>query len=198
VPPEGNLIRFEWFKRYDILPPRQAGDVVFVSWDTASKGGDLTNYSVATVWHGKTETKELFLIDVVRAKLEFPALRARVISLHQRWHAQWTVIEDKGSGTALIQDIRYDSTLKRNRIGIDEVNPEGDKVMRMATVSPMVEEGRVYLPMEAAWLDAFRAEVMAFPRGRHDDQVDSMSQALKWWQERTSGWYGVGYVSGGY
>ena len=60
--------------------------------------------------------------------------------------------------------------------------------MRMATVSPIIEEGRVYLPQAAHWLDAFRNEVMAFPRGRHDDQVDSLSQALEYvrtWHLRT-------------
>lgn len=61
--------------------------------------------------------------------------------------------------------------------------PKGDKQMRLAGVTPMIEAGNVYLPDRAPWLEAFEDEVCGFPAGRHDDQVDSMSQALNWIRE---------------
>jgi predicted phage terminase large subunit-like protein len=82
------------------------------------------------------------------------------------------LIEDKGSGSALIQNLRYGSIYPY------EVLPVGDKVMRMSAQSATIENGEVFLPTRAPWLEAFRTEVLAFPCGVYDDQVDSMSQAL--------------------
>jgi predicted phage terminase large subunit-like protein len=47
-----------------------------------------------------------------------------------------------------------------------------------------IEGGQVFLAQNAAWLEDLRNELLAFPNGRHDDQVDSMSQALKWMSNR--------------
>ncbi len=54
----------------------------------------------------------------------------------------------------------------------------------MAARAALIEAGQVHLPEEAPWLADFQAEVMAFPHGRHDDQVDSMAQFLNWIEER--------------
>ncbi len=50
----------------------------------------------------------------------------------------------------------------------------------MAAQSAKIEAGAVFLPRQAPWLDDLRAEILAFPHGMHDDQVDSISQALSW------------------
>jgi predicted phage terminase large subunit-like protein len=90
------------------------------------------------------------------------------------------LIEDKGSGTHLIQDLRRVSGGVRP-IGIV---PKGDKVTRMAAHAAKIEAGHVLLPDRASWLGDFRAELLAFPSGRYDDQVDSLSQFLTWRDER--------------
>jgi predicted phage terminase large subunit-like protein len=56
----------------------------------------------------------------------------------------------------------------------------GDKVVRMSAQTARIEGGRVHLPESASWLQDFRSEMTAFPYGRHDDQVDSLAQALAW------------------
>ena len=76
------------------------------------------------------------------------------------------------TGTALVQELREEID------GIIPVNPFGDKVTRMAVASAKIEAGQVFLPQEANWLPDFEAELFAFPGGRHDDQCDSISQAL--------------------
>ena len=62
------------------------------------------------------------------------------------------------------------------------VKPEGSKLERMAAQSAKIEAGQVHLPKSAPWLGDFLSELLAFPNGRHDDQVDSVSQFLRWWQ----------------
>src|SRR5580704_1228982 len=62
------------------------------------------------------------------------------------------------------------------------IKPEGSKVDRMAAQSAKIEAGHVHLPNSAPWLGEFLTELLSFPNGRHDDQVDSVSQFLRWLQ----------------
>jgi predicted phage terminase large subunit-like protein len=82
------------------------------------------------------------------------------------------LIEDAGSGTPLAQE------LSTKLCGIIAVKPEGDKIRRMAAASAKLEAGQVMLPERASWLPDLEAELFVFPVGRHDDQYDSISQAL--------------------
>lgn len=50
--------------------------------------------------------------------------------------------------------------------------------MRMNAQTARIEAGSVWIPRTASWLDDFRRELLAFPAGRHNDQVDALSQAL--------------------
>jgi predicted phage terminase large subunit-like protein len=78
-------------------------------------------------------------------------------------------------GTSLIQDLRNEGNLRPIRI-----EPKEDKVTRMSAQSAKIEAGRVLVPEHAAWLNDFKAEIMAFPNVAHDDQIDSLSQFLGW------------------
>ena len=60
------------------------------------------------------------------------------------------------------------------------MKPDGSKADRMVAQSAKIEARHVHLPKQADWLDSFLLELLAFPHGRHDDQVDSVSQFLKW------------------
>jgi predicted phage terminase large subunit-like protein len=122
-----------------------------------------------------------YLFDVLREKLDYPSLKRRVIE-HARIHnANSVLIEDKGSGTSLVQDISQDTSGIPNPIGI---LPEGDKITRMSAQSAKIEAGQVYLLNQASWLGDLQAELLQFPHGRNDDQVDSISQFLNWIERR--------------
>jgi phage terminase large subunit-like protein len=58
------------------------------------------------------------------------------------------------------------------------INPEGEKQTRMYAQTAKLEAGYVLIPEQAPWLEDFQDEILQFPDGRHDDQVDSMSQYL--------------------
>ena len=181
VPDEGNLIKWKWFPRYEKPPSFGAGDRIVQSWDTASKVTELADYSVCTTWH--QQRNEFYLLEVFRAKLEFPQLKRAVIQQSLKWRARTILIEDSASGTALIQAIRDDRIVGFPKpIG---VTAQGDKVMRLNAHTATIEAGHVYLlPQKAPWLEAFQEEVLAFPASHHDDQVDSLSQFLTWQGER--------------
>ena len=177
VPAEGHMVKWEWFRSYDRLPPRRSGDVIAQSWDTAAKTGDSNDWSVCTTWliHGQ----DCHLVDVYRERHEFPALKRMVVALADRHQADMIVIEDTLGGTALAQEVRATS---RHRPSL--VRPEGDKRARLYAQTILIEKGQVHLPVQAPWLTAFRQELLAFPHGRHDDQVDSLSQFLFWFKDR--------------
>ena len=170
VPASGNLIDWSWFRWYEAPNPKVEQYVI--SWDTAMKATELSDYSVGTVWGIMCDF--YYLLDLVRLRLDYPALRRKVIEMYHRWHRPNVLIEDAGSGTSLIQD------LKEHRIRAVPIRPVADKIVRMAAQSAKIEAGRVLLPRHAPWLDDLRTEILAFPHGLHDDQVDSIAQALRW------------------
>ncbi len=131
--------------------------------------------------HMQKEEQVLYLIDLTREKLGYPNLKRRVVELARMFNADSVIIEDKGSGISLIQDLR--SGVEGAPYPI-EFTPEGDKVTRMSTQSAKIEAGHVFLPLRAEWLDDFRTELLQFPHGRHDDQIDSVSQFLNWIDQR--------------
>ena len=179
VPTSGNLVKWEWFRRWTKLPEKEKHKTQIVqSWDTASKGGELNDYSVGIT--AMVRKDEIHILDVVRARLEYPALKKRIIAEKRRYQADKLLIEDKGSGMSLIQDLRKDGVFSV------AITPESDKVVRMATCSARIEDGCVLLPATTDWLDEFRSEILAFPNGTHDDQVDALSQLINWTRTKSN------------
>jgi predicted phage terminase large subunit-like protein len=167
VPPEGAMIKRVWVQRYDQLP--KSGQII-QSWDVANKQGEENDYTVCTTW--LVHENKYYLVYVLRGRFDFPTLRTKV-SEHAKLHkASHILIEDAGFGTALIQEI------KSTDFKVIPVKPEYDKKIRMAIQAAKFENGQVFFPKEAPWLADLEPELFAFPRVRHDDQVDSISQAL--------------------
>ena len=159
MPEAGNLIKWEWFQFYDDLPPptRQTDQIV-QSWDTAVSTNDTADWSVCTTW--AIRDGHYYLIDVFRARLDFPSLKQKVIELCKQFEVRDVLIENAGAATGLIQQLNRERLVQP--IGI---NPEGSKPDRMAAQTAVIEAGRVYLPTSASWLDEFRTELTAFPSG---------------------------------
>jgi predicted phage terminase large subunit-like protein len=171
VPPGGAMVKRAWVKRYSNLPLESERLLTLQSWDTASKGGPDNDWSVCTTWI-VTRKREWYLIDVWRQRVDYPTLKAKVQAHAKALRARRILVEDTGAGTALVQDLRTWVS------GIIAVKPEGDKATRMSVASSKIEAGQVFFPEQATWLPDLEAEVFSFPGGRHDDQCDSISQAL--------------------
>lgn len=176
VPAEGGMIKWEWFDIYPERPTYQYGDRHIFSWDTAMTDSIAADYSACTEW--LVRDKKFYLLDVFRKRLLYPELK-RMIMAQSREHPRATIlVEDKGSGMSVAQD------LIREGIGVVKFKPKDDKVSRASIASDQIQAGNVLRPKEARWLSEFEMECCAFPRGVHDDQVDSMSQAIIWTLEK--------------
>ncbi|MGB7404730.1 MAG: phage terminase large subunit [Pacificimonas sp.] len=175
VPADGAVVKWAWFRRYE-HPPAVSDLTIYQSWDTASKADEHCDFSVCTTWG--VDGDDFYLLEVDRRRMDFPELKRRVIDLAHKWQPKSIVIEDKGAGTALIQQLRSESN------GIARPTafmPRDDKVTRLHAESARIEGGHVWLPAEASWLEELRIELSSFPNGKHDDQADSISQFLSWY-----------------
>ena len=153
-----------------VLPQRNSSSVILQSWDTATKDNEQANYSVCTTW--LIHEKKYYLFDVFRERVDYPALKARAIWLAKFYTPKAILVEDAGLGSGLVKELQ--------QLGLPAVaiKPVLNKRTRMAIQSGKLESGQFWLPTVASWLDELEAELFAFPGGRYDDQIDSISQAL--------------------
>jgi predicted phage terminase large subunit-like protein len=154
----------------DDAPERS--DMLFVvqSWDTAIKDTPNCDFSVCTTWGWRDHW---YLLDVFRNRLDFPALKGAALALKQRWRPDLVLVEDTSNGTALAHQLR--------REGHHEFWPKmvkGSKFERFITQTDILQSDRVVFPTKAPWFESLKKEMLVFPNGRHDDQVDSVTQFL--------------------
>jgi predicted phage terminase large subunit-like protein len=174
------MVKAAWFRNYAPNERPDKFERIVQSWDTANKASELSDFSVCTSWGIKG--KDLYLLHVLRKRMEYPELKRAVREQCQAFEASVVLIEDKASGTQLIQELIHEGLH-----AVTRYQPQTDKVMRMHAQTAMIENGFVHLPKEAGWLAEYLHELTAFPRGRHDDQVDSTAQMLDWFKQAGSG-----------
>jgi predicted phage terminase large subunit-like protein len=171
VPAGGNYIKEAWIRLYTALPPPGPGQRVIMSWDTAAKDGAQNDWSVCTVW--LIVGKVFYLLDLVRGRFEYPRLRDTAITLADRYKPYAILIEDASTGTALAQELKG-----LGRYPVRLVPIERDKIGRMYVQQGKFEAGLVQFPKDQPFMSVLLPELFSFPKGKHDDQVDSISQAL--------------------
>jgi predicted phage terminase large subunit-like protein len=173
VPIEGGTIQREWLRSYEPAELPERFTFILQSWDTANKSGEFNDFSVCTTWG--MFNRQFYLLDVFRKRVNYPNLKRAVIDQTKRHKPNKILIEEKSSGISLVDDLRSEGIY-----GIEPYKPAPgtDKLMRLAAQSIKFEQGHVFLPARAPWLDDFVRELTGFPGTKYDDQVDSTSQAL--------------------
>lgn len=181
VPLIGGLFARELWKWYDAAPTRF--DEMLQSWDPGCKGGDDNDFAVGIVF-GRIGAMT-YLLDRFKAKVTFLETLAAIQAMMVRYPTTSRVlIEDAGLAPALV------NVLKEKVKGIIAVRPEGSKYQRALAVQPQLEAGQVFLPRprdasghiwsERHWVEDFVENCAVFPKGRHDDDVDALTQLLNY------------------
>jgi predicted phage terminase large subunit-like protein len=168
---EGNLFNREWWKYYENI--YESFDGVLQSWDTGFEQGQDSSYSVCQTWAAKDG--HFYLLNQLRARLTYPRLLRSVKEQARLFNPEKILIEREGSGRSLAQDL-FDQTRLPIR-AIKTVNKS--KEQRAFLVTDLIEQGRVWLPQNALWLDEFIDEISHFPHGKYSDQVDALTMALQ-------------------
>jgi predicted phage terminase large subunit-like protein len=182
TPPDGNIVRLEWFKRYEGAPPREDYTTVIQSWDTAMSADPSAAYSVCTTWGFSLTYCRWLLLNVYRERLDYWDLKRAVTRLWREWQPDKVLIEDATMGKPLFAELRAEGPFLPILCPVKEGKEE-----RLIAQTGQLEAGRVMLPHEAPWLHDFCRELLAAPNGRYWDQVDSMTQFLEYsvWRKNT-------------
>lgn len=177
----GNIIRGDYFERYQVLPKIKFRKIFA---DTAQKTKEHNDFSVFEEWGAGTDGK-LYLLDLIRGKWEAPELQRRAISfwakaksrdIEEFGQLRKMVVEDKSSGTGLVQTIKL-----MNNIPIEPIERTKDKLTRVMDALPYLEAHQVAVPENAPYTNDFIAENEAFTADDShdfDDQVDPMVDAI--------------------
>jgi predicted phage terminase large subunit-like protein len=187
-PKEGGLFKRVWWQRYDKSPAQIFETVQF--WDCAQKPGITNDYSVCATW--ARCAGGYYLLDLWRKKVEAPELEATAIALYQKWRPDAIVPEDKSAGSSLIQYLRR---IPEPSIPVLGFNPRGDKEVRASAAAPTVHAEKCFLPNREIighdeignpynLIEAFITEHERFPKGAHDDMVDTTSMMVEYFSKR--------------
>jgi predicted phage terminase large subunit-like protein len=171
APVGGGVFKDQWWQFYTKEPEFEW---VGIYADTAQKAKQENDYSVFQLW-GRTKQGQKYLLDQLRGKWEAPDLLDQGRSFwakHKLRKPRFMKVEDKVSGTGLIQ------TLRREGIPILPIQRNIDKITRAYDAAPYIESGNVFLPQSAPWVQDFLNEASLFPNGKHDDQLDPMMDAV--------------------
>lgn len=172
-PVSGALFKRSWWKYYREIPA-EAGEIIQV-YDTAQKPGITNDWSVCATW--KKVSSGYYLLDLWRNKVEAPDLERLAVANYNKWLPNKVLIEDKSSGSSLIQYLQRNTTLP-----VIPINPTADKETRAISATGTVEAGNCYLPENARWVQDFIVEHEQFPFGTFDDQVDTTAMAINYFK----------------
>lgn len=178
VPRKGSMIKKSWLKYFSPKEKIEFSQII-QSWDTAIKAKDDSDYSVGITIG--INNNGYYLLDVKRIRAEYPELIIALQNFANKWNPHSILIEDKASGQSLIQSLK-----PLIRTPIIAIRPKFDKVTRFAIHTPLFEAGKIFLDHEANWRIELEQELLSFPKSSHDDQVDSISQALAYLENKRS------------
>ena len=133
------MIKRQWIRYYDVLPPRQFPARVIQSWDTAVKNGAQNDYSVCTTW--LKVGKDFYLIDLVRDRFDYPRLKATAMAQISRHKPDVILIEDASTGSPLAQELR-----RAGIYAVQSVPVEHDKKARLYVQQGKFAAGQVLFP----------------------------------------------------
>jgi predicted phage terminase large subunit-like protein len=136
--------------------------------DLAVSEKETADYTVALqVW--VTPERDLLITDVIRKRIPGPA--------------QADFLEHNYIGTLKVEAIGYQSALiqalRERGLPVEEVRPDKDKVTRASAAGALYKAGKIYHLQGADWLHNLESELLAFPAGDHDDQVDALAYAAR-------------------
>lgn len=174
---EAAIIKRDWIKWWTKDNP-PAIDFIVQAFDTALTTKQRSDFSVCHTWGTFTNEEDgsqnVILLNKVKGKYEFPELKVMAHEQFEEWQPDSVIVEAKASGQPLIDEMR------RSGIFVQDFSPgKGqDKIARLNAVADMFASGHVWFP-ETSWAAQTVEEILAFPAGEHDDEVDTMTLALQ-------------------
>jgi predicted phage terminase large subunit-like protein len=203
TPRGGGIIKSDWWQLWD-QPSYPPFDYIVASVDTAYTTKQENDPSAMTVWgvwsggeNKSIPTRQItrngeIVFDLERQytqdhpkvmmiygwteRLELHDLVEKVRETMVDYGVDNLLIENKASGYSVAQEIRR--MYSHEDFGVQLIDPKGlDKVARLYAIQHLFSEGLIYAP-NRPWADKVIHQTSQFPKGKHDDLVDTVSMAL--------------------
>ena len=179
--------RRDWrFYKPENLPKGEDVKVILLSLDTAFKTTERADFSVILAGLIGMDGN-LYLLDCAREKLEFNDLKDFTKQMVKLYRPDWTLIEDRASGTSLYQEM-IDDDESSLISGFEPISKKYNKEENAQAIKALVQRHKVYLPetvlerdvewFDPDWVQSFIDELSEFPKGTHDDRVDAFTQMM--------------------
>ncbi|MCK4788804.1 MAG: phage terminase large subunit, partial [Desulfobacteraceae bacterium] len=175
----GDMVKDSWWRWWTRLPKLA---YKFIVIDTAQKVKIKNDFTDFQCW-GMGVDDNIYLLDHIHEKFEAPALRREAYAFYNKHNTKRVnvddpvlramYIEDKSSGTGLIQELRLKG------VKVVAVQRNTDKVFRCEDASPEIEAGRVYLNEDVKNVSVITQEGREFPNGEFDDAFDNTMNAIE-------------------
>ena len=140
----------------------------FATVDLASSISQTSDYTVILTY-AHTPQNEILVLDVLRQRLAPEHHKNLIATQVAKWNLTLVGIEQVGYQAILVNE------MSKAGFQIKALTPKGNKVLRAGVMKAKMALGKVYFPTSAHWLSDFEDELMRFPDGRHDDQVDAFA-----------------------
>ena len=172
MPKGGGILKADWWQPWTI-PDLPELEYYVQSWDTAFSTKDTSSYSAMTAWgiFKHNGSLNIILMDSWYDRIDYPALRQKVLDKYRTGVPDQVIIEQKASGQSLIQDLRMAN------VPIRPYMPDRDKVTRAHTASALLENGKIWYIAKHRWPHDVIDICAAFPTGKNSDIVDTCTQA---------------------
>ncbi len=151
---------------------RQKDLKIMTTVDLATSTKESADYTVVTTI-GVDKNNNIYVLDVIRNRIEAPDVVKLLEQVYEKWNPLFIGVERAGFQLALIQIIR-----RQTGLPIVELKADRDKLSRALPLSAKMEAGMVFFPNDALWYSDLEKELLQFPAGDHDDQVDSLAYGI--------------------
>ena len=170
---DGTIIKSSWLMPRSRPKESEIKYRAFVL-DTAQTVNTRSDWSVILVACVLTDNS-VFIENIYRKRMEAPDLADQVLKMFRIYKPRKIYIEYKSSGIGLIQYLKTENIpLPIHPIPRNASAGDGDSLVRASAVSTYIKCGYVSYMENAPWVPVFHHEIMAFPTGTHDDQVDCL------------------------
>lgn len=151
---------------------------IFATMDLAVTDKQTSDYTVAIIFYITPES-DVLILEVLRVRMEGAKHVKFVEDIYSRWKTEIIGIESTSYQLKLVQELR------NTGYNIQSLKADRNKVSRALPIAAKMESGKVYFRENAPWLMDFEDEILCFPKGRHDDQVDAFAYTAYMIQPKT-------------
>ncbi|MFC1023617.1 phage terminase large subunit [Pasteurella multocida] len=174
VSADGDYFKKEHFRLYDTAPDISTLRV-YAAWDLAIGKKDSNDFTCGVVV-GIDRSNDIWVLHRYYGRWSADELIQKFFECQDTWSPALQGIEHGQIEMTLEPFILKEMNEKKKKFSYIKLKTRGnDKMTRARPIQGRMEQGRVHFPRQAPWFQEMQNEMLAFPAGKHDDQVDALA-----------------------